>query len=450
MRAFRRLLGPVVASLSEYALFGWLWFTARKPSKQEVLVWTPEPILNNKHWSAAMTAAGQKSVTLMQGYGSAISTRHDFDLYFHEFVPKTIPFRYLRARLAPYFAERWILRHASIVHIPFTGGPLCGTRFCHREAQLLRRAGVRVIVIPYGGDAYTYSSLIPIQRHAHLVSYPTGWHDDSRRRDRVSYWSAEADFIVTGFVTEGLPRWDATPHNMLAVDSADRAPDTPKSAHDGKSGPVVVLHTSNHAAIKGSEFIRRGVEELTSEGLDVELRVLEGVPNDKVRTEMREADILADQLIIAGYGLAAVEGMACGLPVIANLEDAPICRLMRLYGNLSECPIASAAPEAFTEVLRRLVTDPDLRQQIGVASRAFAERYHSYASAARFFGAIHRKLLAGDEVDLMRMFDAPTAVHPTSPPIPNPLLGNRLPPVDVAATQRDDAATAPAERHTNV
>ena len=44
-----------------------------------------------------------------------------------------------------------------MLHIPFTGGPLGRTRFWRLEAPLLRRAGIKTVVIPYGGDYYLYS-----------------------------------------------------------------------------------------------------------------------------------------------------------------------------------------------------------------------------------------------------------------------------------------------------
>ena len=138
-----------------------------------------------------------------------------------------------------------------------------------------------------------------------------------------------------------------------------------------------VLHAPNHRGVKGTEFLIDAVEQLQSEGLPVELVLLERVPNETVRQAMQEADILADQFVCPGYGLAAIEGMASGLPVLCNLEREDATRLFRLYSFLGECPIVSTLPETLVEKLRALVTDPSLRHALGQAGRTYTEKYHS-------------------------------------------------------------------------
>jgi hypothetical protein len=104
--------------------------------------------------------------------------------------------------------------------------------------------------------------------------------------------------------------------------------------------------------------------------------------------------------------MAAIEGMASGLPVICNVEADPSqARLFRLFSFLGECPIVSASPETIHEVLHRLVTDPKLRAELGRAGRRYAERFHSYDMARYLFESIYARLLDGEDVDLMRLFD---------------------------------------------
>ena len=132
--------------------------------------------------------------------------------------------------------------------------------------------------------------------------------------------------------------------------------------------------------------------------------LVEGLSNEVVRATMREVDVLADQFVITGYGLAAVEAMASGLPVMCNLEDDHVMRIYRLYSFFGECPIVSASPELIADRLRLLVTRPDLRRQLGEAGRRYVERYHSEAATQYLFGSIYRKLLDGEDVDLINLF----------------------------------------------
>ena len=69
-----------------------------------------------------------------------------------------------------------------------------------------------------------------------------------------------------------------------------------------------------------------------------------------------------------------------------------------------ECPIVSAQPELLLDRLRLLVTSPDLRRRLGEAGRRYVERYHSEETTQYLFGSIYRKVLDGEDIDLMNLF----------------------------------------------
>lgn len=155
---------------------------------------------------------------------------------------------------------------------------------------------------------------------------------------------------------------------------------------------------------------------------------MEGVPNEEVRQRMCEADILAEQFIYTGYAMSGIEGMATGLPVMANLDHEAYTRLFRRFACLDECPVLSTSPESLKANLRTLVTRPDLRHALGQAGRLYVEKYHSYETARYLFGAIHDRLLCGSDVDLMTLFHPLKSSYGKSrPPVEHPLVENRLP-----------------------
>jgi glycosyltransferase involved in cell wall biosynthesis len=396
--------------------------------RRDTLVWTPVPILGNRWWSEAMQRGGHRSLTLMRDV-YAINREEDFDLLFDAVTPRWIVPGVVRRALRPWFAFLWIARHASVVHIPFSGGPLGDTPLWRLEASLLRRLRIRSVVIPIGADVYAYSRIPdPSLRHALLLSYPDAARGERAIAERLDYWTRHADAIVVGFTLDGVGRWDATPANMVCIDTGLWGPKEEYSAANGHDGPVRILHAPNHRGFKGTEFLLRAVDEVQAEGLEVELVLLEGVSNDRVRQAMGEVDVFADQFVVTGYGLAAIEAMASGLPVLANLEDGPVTRFLRRYSTLGECPVVSTSPESLVDNLRALATSPDLRERLGRAGRQYAEKYHSYEFAQYYFGAIHARLLEGAEVDLLNLLHpAHSPYNRLRPPVDHPLVDGRLP-----------------------
>jgi glycosyltransferase involved in cell wall biosynthesis len=399
------------------------------PARRRTLVWGPVPIISNRYWSLAMRAAGRTSVTLMEDV-YAINDRSDFDHYFDDLVPRWLPSAGLRRVLASPAALLWTVRNAQVVHMPFSGGPLGRTVWWRLEAPIYRLKGIKMVVMPYGGDAYQYSRVIDTSLRAGLqMSYPDAARHERQIADRIDYWTRHADVMVAGTMIDGIGRSDVINVQPCCIDTATWTARAEYSTHDGRTGPVTVLHTPNHRGFKGTEFLIRSVDELRGEGLQIELVLLERQPNSVVREWMGRSDILAEQFIASIYALSGIEGMASGLPVMANLESEPHTRVFRRYAYLDECPVLSTTPETLTSNLRRLVTDPALRETLGRAGRAYAEKYHSFGAAQYMFGSIYRRILDGQEVDLMRLFHPFLSAYVTSAPrIAHPLIENHLPP----------------------
>jgi len=398
------------------------------PKRGRLLVWGPVPIINIKYWSEAMRGAGWPSVTLVQEY-YALHTRADFDLLYDDLVPRWLGPSWLRRAVAPYVAFLFVLRNARVLHIPFSGGPLGETPLWRLEAQLLRRAGIPTVVIPYGADVFMYSRVgDPVVRNALQISYPGAARAEREVTARVEYWTRRADVVVVGFTLDGLGRWDVPVGNMVCLDLGTWTSKEGYSSADGLDQPVKILHTPNHRGAKGTEFLLGAVETLRAEGLRIDLLIAEGVPNREMRGLMYEADLLADQFVLPGYGLAAVEGMASGLPVVCNLESESSTRLFRTYSFLEECPLVSASQSSLATVLRALVRNPSLREELGRAGREYVEKFHSYETSRFLFTAIYERVLQGREVDLMNLFHPLTSAYLRSRlRVKHPLVENHLP-----------------------
>lgn len=397
------------------------------PKKHKYFIWLPVPIINNKYWAQSVSSLGLETITLMEEF-FYINKKEDFDLYFDELVPSWIPFQRFRNLLHPIMAFNFVIKNARVIHIPFSGGPLGKHPIWWIESICLKIAGIKVVILPYGGDYQMYSSIMDMSwKFGLLHSYPEGAQKTQEIRKKISYWCKNADCIITGFQFDGIERWDCAPYAIYLIDTDLWAPKSDYSDRDGTKEPVRILHTPNHQGCKGTEFVIEAVKKLRDEGLNIDLLLLEKVPNEEIRTIMPTVDILVDQLLM-GYAMSAIEGLSTGLPVLSNLENEQITRVFRRFSYLNECPIVSTGPENIRDNLRVLIKDPALRREIGIASRQFAEKYHSYETGRYMFSSVYSKIIDGEKIDLMNLFHPILSeyVHRT-PIIAHPLKENKLP-----------------------
>lgn len=377
--------------------------------KRDLLIWGTMPVSNYMYWSNAMRGAGYRSETLMTHVYS-INRRADFDRYLEDLLPSFMRgsgsiSRWLSSVFGPVIGYLYIVWNCRAFHTSFAGGPLGLTAYWHLEAILLKIANVRTVVIPIGSDAFKFSTIVdPSLRHVLLSNYAYLAKEEARIARAVHVWTRHADIIIVDWMMDGIGRWDVTVPSVLSIDLSLWTPKESYNSNNGRNGPVRVLHSPNHRYFKGSEFLIEAVKELQGEGLQIELILLEGVTNETVRQEMKRADVLAEQFVFCGYGLSAVEGFASGLPVMSNLSEEFYTRIFRRYAFLNECPTLSTRIEDIKDNLRALVTDPSLREELGRASRKYAEKYHSCAAAVRLFEFIYQRILEGRSVDLQNMF----------------------------------------------
>ncbi len=387
------------------------------------LVWGPTPVINNRYWSKAMQNAGWISQTLMEDFYSAINKREDFDEFITDrywVLPKSI-------KLTIIFLES--LFRFDVFFLPFSGWVLGKTPYWRLEAIILKLAGKRIVVIPYGADAFVYRNIRSTSLiHGLLISYPKASRMQDAIQQRVSYWCKHANCVIPGGMgPDGFGRWDVLLASSLHIDTEMWKPSMRFSPADGTNGTVYISHSPNHRGGKGSEFIIAAIDKLREEGLQVELVLTEKIQNDELRRILEyEIDILVDQIISTGHGMNGLEGMAIGLPVISNLEDDTYLLPMRRWSFFGECPIVSASPETIVEVLRKLVTRPILRHQLGRAGRQYVEKYHGYDSAQYLFSNV-LKYIYGESDCLLNLYHPLLGEYTMrGPSIDHPLVKNHI------------------------
>jgi hypothetical protein len=377
-----RVLAPAIAlpallalALLERIRTTWRRLRGRRPR----LIWGPTPIISNKYWSLALRHVGYESLTVALTVYPA-HERSDYDVHWDELTRSRLPM-VLRA----YKPLAWALGHGDVFMLYFDGGFLRGTPLEWWEYPLLRLAGKRIVVSPYGGDIAVPGHLRAAEE-ALLADYPhlVEQAELTKRRILHSLKHARASVLTT---SQGFqPSYNVIWGNQLAIDTDLWSPNGEASEADGTRAPVVIVHAPNHRATKGTHFLERAVDDLCADGLNVDLRIYEGRPNAEVREAVLASDIVADQFLMEGYGQFATEGMAAGKPVLANMSALP--ELLRESAQFRDCPIVDTGPVNLTENLRALVRDPSLRGRIGRASREYVLKHHSYDAVGRDWAAI--------------------------------------------------------------
>lgn len=415
------MIVPVFFFFGIFVAISARWFVS---SNKPRLVWGSTPLINNRHWSRAMRAAGHSSETFVTTYYATINQRADWDRLLSE------EWTWCPSICKPLLAFLHSLFQYDIFFISADGFFIGRLPAVWRlQAPLLKLAGKKVVFFPYGSDSYVYqrirsSSLL----HGLLASYPQAARCQEEVGSRLDYWCHHADVCIPMVMgVDGFGRWDAILASVLFLDLDEWKASSRRSDADGHNGLVRVCHAPNHRDFKGTEFVIEAVRILQSEGLQLELVMLEKIQNTQVRAVLSsEVDILVEQLIFTGHGLNGLEGMACGLPVISNLEDDNYTLPMRRWSFFSECPIVSATPENLADVLRKLVTRPELRMQLGKAGRKYAEKYHGMDSAVYLFEAILDRAF-GRRQTLIDLYHPLLAEYPRRlQRVEHPLVNNRI------------------------
>jgi glycosyltransferase involved in cell wall biosynthesis len=352
------------------------------------LVWGPVPVIAIKYWSHSLRALGYESQTCVFGH-YAINERSDFDRYYDEFLPRGLAFDPLRA----YAVFLWVLRNADVYLSYFDGGFLRGTALRRLELPLLRFAGKRIIVSPYGSDIAVPGHLGVAEQRL-LEDYPSMVAGGERVRRRVLEFGRWSDLVIRNYQFGFMPVWDVLWPTQIAIDTDHWTASAPPSDADGHNGEVVVVHAPNHRRIKGSDALIEVVERLARQGLQVRLELLEQRPNEEVRAAITQSDIVADQFI-AGYALFAIEGMAAGRPVLSALSWLPAD--VRADLDARGLPIVDADLDTLERELRRLVEAPGRRRALGDAGRRFVLEHHSYPAVGAVWDGLIRRVWAGEK-----------------------------------------------------
>ncbi|MFN7918183.1 MAG: hypothetical protein U0Q55_22760 [Vicinamibacterales bacterium] len=305
----------------------------------------------------------------------------------------------------------FVFVHASLWHDDVTDMASAGAG---REYALLKALGKRIVSV-FSGPDVRHPSAYDLQ-HARIGSAAWPMGDIRRTWRRIPFGyvlknlrraELHADVILSQPNQAGLA---VRPyHHLFAPVDLDRY----EYLVPRRDVPVVV-HSASWPDIKGTTLINQTLQRLRDSGVRFVWRDLGGVPNQRLRREMTQADVVIDQIHLPLHGKLGVEAMASGCAVAA-------CDRRAIEPFPADRPVWHIEPAVLEPQLRTLLTDRALRVRLAVEGRRYVSRYHRHDRIARSV----LQLLAGKASELPMhhpRFYASEYRLPMGGRIPRPLL----------------------------
>lgn len=258
-----------------------------------------------------------------------------------------------------------VVERFDIVHFHFghTLVPRNGVLPPYWDVPLLRSLGLRLYFTFHGSDIRMGRIHAEINPWSSLFAGPSPPEDDRIAKSlQVMRTYADRLFVASvnslAFVPDAvyLPR---------VIDLGGMPPLEPRA----RAVPVIV-HAPTRRGTKGTDRLLGILERLRADGIEFELRLLEGVPHAAVIDELADADILLDNVVAGSYGIVSLEAMASSAVAVSSMSDA----VMAAHPDV---PVVRIDPETAEAVLRRLIPDVASRRRLGSMGRAYVEGVHS-------------------------------------------------------------------------
>ncbi len=348
----------------------------KKENRQRIGI-GPEPLIGNANLCSALRLHGLPCETYVHSLYH-VTTKFD-----HFLGSKK---RFLQRFWVPYRTTHWILSRYDTVFHSFVGGGLASTTWAWRiEPFLYRVAGIQSIMIPYGADVYDFrENTNETVRTRFLLDYPE--HSSRYRtiKKRVDIWSRFATKVVSGCDwIPYTPRIDLLMLSYFCVSPRDYENKPVRSFRPFRD-KLRVLHAPNHRFIKGTDALIAAIDELQSEGIEIQLELIEREPNESVKRKILETDIVADQFVLGWYAMFSIEAMASGKPTLCYLAD-DLLNIYRQEGLLKdhEPPLINTSLAGIKDTLRSIAHGKIDLAQYGRSGPPFVAKHHSLNSVGR-------------------------------------------------------------------
>lgn len=152
------------------------------------------------------------------------------------------------------------------------------------------------------------------------------------------------------------------------------SPSFPEREHPEE---LLVVHAPSAPVAKGSSIIRQVMEKISMLHPHVKYVELQHVSNQRYQELVATCDLYIDQVIWGFHGVAAIQAMALGKPVVCYLHEIPLQYVPEDH------PIINGNPSNLEATIENLILNPQLLNDTGKKSIAYYENYHSPKAVAQ-------------------------------------------------------------------
>ncbi len=132
----------------------------------------------------------------------------------------------------------------------------------------------------------------------------------------------------------------------------------------------LIVHAPTAPVGKGTIYIEKAIENLRKNH-NFDFVLIKNMKHHEALENIKKCDLYIDQLISGNYGMAAMEAMAFGKPVISYMKDSV---LINEFPN--DCPIVNANPSNIESVIHSILSNKSILAETGVKSRNYTLKYH--------------------------------------------------------------------------
>ena len=155
-----------------------------------------------------------------------------------------------------------------------------------------------------------------------------------------------------------------------------------------KTSEPLIVHMTTAPHCKGTFHVEAILDSLRGK-VNFRYERIEGKTRDQALNLLREADIYLDQFVLAeGLGVAALEAMALGKPVVSYVKPSLEYCWPPHVVNFVNAPF-----EQLAEKVQWLIEDHESRRRLGMASRDYVERFHDGKIVANMIAEGYEQVL---------------------------------------------------------
>ena len=362
----------------------------------------PEPLINNVYHKRSLNLYGYTAETFVT---HVYFITNYFDIRGDTLFRNFWWFPIIRTLLTYLYLFILSLTKYKCLYIYFNGGilGLITLQLWRLEPLFFKLAGVKIVVMPYGGDVQDMSrSPNLLFKDAMARDYPMHRHRRQSIMTKIDLWTRYADHIIAGCEwVDYMYYWDTLMLAHFSIDvDAWKSNDNFQTVYSDHASRLRILHAPNHRYIKGTQYFLDAVAQLKEEGLDIEIITIEGMPNEKLLQEIAAVDVVADQLVVGWYAMFAIEAMAFGKPVMCYLrKDLEDFYVAAGLVSVDEIPIINCTPLTVKAIIRDLALNKNKLLELGERSREYVVKHHSLEAIGKIFDAINNSIGLNGESD---------------------------------------------------